>query len=84
EDLCKFGSWAAQQCSDPNFLKLVEEYGKEFYPSKGEIRHDGVIPSSSANLSSFIEHGVTIAIVSDRNPGAMQMDEAIRTHMLHK
>jgi len=82
-DLCRFGTWASSQWADPRFLALVKEYGGEFY-SKDEISHSGGITSASAYLSAFPEHGVTIAIVSDKkHPGAKEMNDAIRSHMLH-
>ena len=85
EDLCKFGSWIASQCKkDPDFLKLVRRYGKEFY-SEGEIHHSGGITSASAYLSVFPEQEVVISILSDKKrPSAKKMNDAIRNHILHK
>ncbi len=84
-DLCQFGTWAATQCKDPTFLRLMEHYGQEFYNLKWEeIRHDGAIPSASAYLISLRKAGVTIAIVSDRPEAAPAMNGAIQMHMLHR
>jgi CubicO group peptidase (beta-lactamase class C family) len=84
EDLCRFGTWTSSQWKDPDFLRLVKEYGGEFY-SADEIHHSGGISSSSAYLSVFPEHQVTIAIVSDKkHPGAIEMNDIIRDHMLHR
>jgi hypothetical protein len=76
------GAWTALQWKDPNFVRLIETFGGEFY-AQGQIWHKGLIPSSSACFSSFPKYGITIAVLSDKNPGAPEMDAAIRSHMLH-
>lgn len=82
-DLCRFGGWICQECKDSTFLQLMETYGSEFY-SRGELYHDGVIPSASACLCVFPERDVTVAILSNKNyPGAIEMNTAIKNHMLH-
>lgn len=68
DDLQKFGSWVNQIChNDPNFLRLLETHGDEFYCHKTrEIAHSGQIPSASAFLISSLESGTTVAILSDQ------------------
>ena len=82
-DLCQFGAWICQECRDPAFLQLMEAYGRGFY-SSGQLYHDGLIPSASACLCVFPEHDVVIAILSNKNyPGAIEMNTAIKAHVLH-
>lgn len=83
QDLCSFGSWISKVWrTEPRFKELIEKYGKEFY-SGGEISHNGGSCSASAYLSVFPEQGLTVAILSDkRYPGAEEMNEFIRAHMM--
>lgn len=69
KDLHKFGEWIRRKCmQEPDFMNLIEKYGQEFYSTTNrEILHGGGIPSSSAFFSVFLDAGITIAIVSDKN-----------------
>lgn len=88
EDLCRFGSWISLECQDPEFMKLVERYGGEFY-SSGTIRHAGGSPSSSSFLSILLpnaaQEGVRVAILTNKDyPYAQKMYDVILTHLLHQ
>ena len=65
-------------------MRLLEEFGGEFYLSKEkEIAHMGAIPSSSAYLSTFLDNGFTIAVMSNNGrTKARQIRNAIVDHML--
>jgi CubicO group peptidase (beta-lactamase class C family) len=66
EDLHKFGRWLNNQCKDPEFCESCEKFGSEFYSEKRrEISHSGFISSASAHLSSFLDNGITISVMSD-------------------
>ncbi len=85
EDLQNFGDWVNKKCSsDPSFLSLIEAYGGEFYSKEHrQIDHTGFIDSSTAHLSTFIDNGVTIGIVSDQGQlAASLINGAIVEHML--
>lgn len=68
KDLHKFGEWIRKKCmQEPDFMRLIEKYGQEFYSATNrEIVHGGGIPSSSAFFSVFLDSGITIAIASDK------------------
>jgi hypothetical protein len=79
EDLQKFGNWVILLCrSDPEFLRLLETYGGEFYShAKREIIHSGRMPSASALLISSLESGTTVAILSDQRDIAPKLSMTI-------
>ena len=68
QDLHKLGTFLQKQClEDPKFLSKMERFGQEFYISEDrEIRHNGCSDSGSAILSSFLDSGVTLTILSDQ------------------
>ncbi len=80
-DLCRFGVWMSKLCKDPIFGALLTTYGEEFY-KRGEIYHDGLIPSSSVCLAVYPNCDITVAILSDQNPGAPELNDDIRFNML--
>lgn len=85
KDLHKFGQWIRKKCTEePDFMKLVEKYGQEFYSEKNkEIAHGGGIPSSSAFFSVFLDNGITIVIASNETkPRSSQIYDAIVRNML--
>lgn len=65
KDLEKFGRWICGECQDPEFRKLVETYGSEFY-GQGEIFHIGALEnSSSAAFSAYPDSGQIMVVLSD-------------------
>lgn len=83
QDLCSFGSWLSSLWkTEPRFKELVERYGEEFYPREGEIWHNGAIDSASADFSVFLDHGVVLSVMSNKADQAMEMNKAIKLHML--
>jgi len=69
EELHKLGTFLKQKClEDPNFLSKMERFGQEFYVIEDrEIRHSGNSSSGSSIISSFLDSGITITILSDRS-----------------
>lgn len=69
ENIHKFGTWLQQKCrADESFISSLKRFGTEFYIKEDkEIRHNGNSSSGSALLSTFIESGVTISVLSDQS-----------------
>lgn len=86
EDLGKFGAWCAKQYKDPEFRRLLEMYGTEFYSKgNGEIHHAGGGETASSYLSVFPVQGIVISILSNQSdPGADKLYDVIRNHILYK
>lgn len=88
-DLLKFGHWINKKClEDKEFLSLLEKYGREFYHDR-EIHHGGRLPfphPSSSYLSTFLDCGVTLAILSPQGTpsSAHKLYGVIKEHMLSK
>lgn len=91
-DLVKLGSWLQSQCQPSQegeksaFLSCLELYGKEFYiPEDEEIRHNGCSSAGSSFLSSFLQSGVTIAVLSDQgNFMADRIHYTIRRNLIEQ
>lgn len=72
KDLDKFGQWICQQYkqdsvdSETSLPQLLEKYGGEFYGG-GVIEHNGAVPSGSGHFTAFLNHGVTVAVLSDQS-----------------
>lgn len=98
QDLLRLGNWLHDKCkSEPSrnggekesqayFLSLMEQFGTEFYiPEDKEIRHNGCSGSGSSFLSTFLESGVTISILSDQdNFMANRLYYTIREKMIEQ
>jgi hypothetical protein len=92
KELIKLGTWLQGKCSPPKkgekseFLTKLELYGKEFYvPEDEEIHHNGCSSAGSSFLSSFLQSGVTIAILSDQgNFMANRIHYTIRQKLIEK
>lgn len=87
ENLHHFGTWLSDKCkTDPDFMHRIEQYGTEFYvPEDKEIHHNGNSSSGSALLSSFLQSGVTISILSDQsNFMADRVFYTIRENLIEK
>ena len=81
-DLSKFGAWLIAQTERPYFLKLLEEYGSEFYDKDRKIiAHSGSIESSSAQLNCYLETNTAVAILSDRNMVAKTLIVVLEDHL---
>jgi hypothetical protein len=69
-DLDKFGQWIYKKFSNEkphqktSLHQLLQKYGGEFYRN-GIIEHNGATPSGSAHFTSFLDHGISVAILSD-------------------
>ena len=84
DDLAKFGEWLYHKCiTDSSFIKLIEQYGQEFYDQKSQtIFHSGSISSSSAYLLVSLKTGAEIAIFSDKSSNvAIDLGQAIKRHV---
>jgi CubicO group peptidase (beta-lactamase class C family) len=75
KDLDKFGQWICQLYkqdkqvsvdSENSLPQLFEKYGGEFYGG-GVVEHNGAVPSSSGHFAAFLNHGVSVAILSDQS-----------------
>lgn len=72
KDLDKFGQWVCKKFNAENphqetsLHQLLEKYGSEFYRD-GVIEHNGATPSGSGHFTTFLTHGVTVAILSDQS-----------------
>lgn len=92
KELIKLGTWLQGKCSPPKdgekseFLSKLELYGREFYvPEDEEIHHNGCSLAGSSFLSSFLQSGVTIAVLSDQgNFMANRIHYTIREKMIEK
>lgn len=87
KELIKLGIWLADKCRrDPEFFLKMEKYGNEFYVSEDrEIRHNGCSSAGSSCLSSFLDSGVTISILSDQgNFMADRIYYTIRKNIIEK
>lgn len=84
-DLSRFGVWLADKCKEPNFGRLVEQYGQEFHMDGHTLGHKGESPSASAMLSISLDDGRVIAALSNsgRNDAHI-LEEAIRTNIFSK
>lgn len=71
KDLDKFGQWICKQYKeeDPkaetSLHNLLEKHGREFY-GDGMVGHLGAVPTGSANLAVYLDHGVSVAVMSDQ------------------
>lgn len=92
DELLKLGMWLQDKCKSDkdgkksDLLSKLELYGGEFYSADDkEIRHNGCSGSGSSYLSSFLESGVTIAVLSDQsNFMANRIYYTIREKMIEK
>lgn len=79
-DLQKLGAFLNKLCaSDPEFKRLLEAYGGEFYKNNMFV-HDGSIKSASSQFVSIPENDTTIVILSTQPLVAPQLYEAIVDH----
>lgn len=87
KDLAKFGQWIYRKTHiDPEFKRLIEKYGQEFYYADQQvIAHGGAIPSSMAFFSVSLQTGAIQATLSDQPPTlASDLKEMIIRHMFSK
>lgn len=89
DDLRKFGEWVnREKCREVGgklggkFFELVQQL--ELYSKEDqELSHPGDLRTDSAFLSTFLDNGVTIAILSDQGHSAASMLYGdIKQHML--
>lgn len=86
-ELHKLGTFLKEKCrQDPLFLSKMERFGKEFYVTEDrEIRHNGCSASGSSLVSSFLDCGITITILSDQgNFMADKIYHTIRENLIEK
>ncbi len=83
-ELQKLGKFLQKRCEDPAFLRLMETYGREFYVVEDrEVHHNGCSTSGSSMLSSFLDSGVTIVVLSEQsNFMGNKIYHAIRENLL--
>ena len=75
KDLDKFGQWVSQLYQQGQadsttktvtpLVQLLDRYGGEFY-NNGVLEHNGAVPTASARLSILLNHGVSVAVLSDK------------------
>ena len=85
ENLHNLGTYLNRKClEDPEFFARLTDFGQEFYVSEDrEIRHNGCSSAGSALLSSFLDPGITLTILTDQgNFMADKVYHIIRENLL--
>jgi len=85
QDLLKLAEWLRKKCTQEKFMRLLGQYGGEFYHKESkEVSHGGSIRSSSAHLSYRIDNQLAIVMMSDKNGKgkASMFCQAIQRHLL--
>lgn len=81
KDLQKFGDWLGDDSKRASFLRLLQDYGGEFYSNR-EISHGGSIQSSSVHLLNRAESGLTLIVASDvGGSNASKFAQTIKDHL---
>jgi CubicO group peptidase (beta-lactamase class C family) len=78
ESLGNFGKWVCEKWKDPEFKRLTEDYGSEFYDAEAkEIRHWGTTQSISADLAIYPEESTTSVVLTNRPLEAFHANRAM-------
>ncbi|MBU6339661.1 MAG: serine hydrolase [Rickettsiales bacterium] len=87
-DFEAFGTYLVERCKDPVFMRMIEDYGSEFYDKERRmIRHLGDFegntpeaPGSSTGFGVFLDSGKTITVFSNIDATKNDRDEAKRDY----
>lgn len=76
-DLAKFGLFILEKVKEKlKIKKYLKKYGREFYHNK-IITHGGGIPDSSCQLTVYLKHNISVAIMDNDGNSSAQLQCAI-------